>query len=780
MMARARVLAFLVALACIFGVKPAVAAGAHGFPGVGATSTHTTAPPPAVPQPPADLEPAQVDGFVAGLTDAEVRKVLLSTLQGEAEARVAAAEAAAEARAAMQTGGIGGLAQAVQDHYQRLRDRTNVAARHMVDFDHYADSMLRNLTDQEGAPALWRGLAIFVGLLFASWLVGKVFLLAMRRVYRRLDATEPKSFVHRLGLFGTYVTLDGMRLAVVLFTALLLSFAFFERFDPMRVVIITYILVLVSIRAVATVCTRALNGTSCLFPQAQARGREITIWVVVLFSYVAVGIATIDMVLMLGLPEPLARTFQTIEGTIGFFAIGLPMGWALKPRAADAPLSLPTDEETSIDREPQPLGQAWYLFATIYLVATWAVWADRNFLGERSIALLAFGSLILVLVIPAIDSLFRSLLQQVAVAATGGRHLHFSADRWQVGLVAAARLLLTTIALLLLAQALSGGSIVWLNSPAGLAARQAVLQIFVTCLLAYVAWQLVIGWTAKYWDEVDPDVMQSTDGGEGEGGTAQVRSRLGTLVPMLRIAAAIVISVTTVMVLLSAVGLDIGPLLAGAGVIGLAIGFGAQSLVRDIFSGIFFLIDDAFRIGEYIEIDSNLRGEVEKITIRSMQLRHHRGPLITLPFGELRSITNQNRDWAIYKQEFRLPYDTDLETVRKIIKKIGAELLADPVLGPKFLEPLKSQGVIRIEESAMIIRTKFMCKPREQFVLRRVVFQRVQEALHKAGIEFALRRIFVNVAHDADEQEIAAAAGGGAMAAIAASEQETDKPRPAG
>ncbi len=217
----------------------------------------------------------------------------------------------------------------------------------MVDFDRYADSMLRNLTDQKGAPALWRGLGIFAGLLFASWLAGRAFVLSMRRVSRRLDATEPKSFVHRLGLFGTYVTLDAMRLGVVLFTALILSFVFFERFDPMRVVIITSVLVLVLIRGVSFVCIRALNGTSCLFPLAQERGREITIWVVVLFSYIAIGMAAIDMVLMLGLPEPLARTFQTIEGTIGFFAIGLPMVWASKPRAADAPVSIRTDEEMS-------------------------------------------------------------------------------------------------------------------------------------------------------------------------------------------------------------------------------------------------------------------------------------------------------------------------------------------------------------------------------------------------------------------------------------------------
>jgi len=190
-------------------------------------------------------------------------------------------------------------------------------------------------------------------------------------------------------------------------------------------------------------------------------------------------------------------------------------------------------------------------------------------------------------------------------------------------------------------------------------------------------------------------------------------------------------------------GLDIGPLLAGAGVVGIAIGFGAQALVRDIISGIFFLIDDAFRVGEYVEF-GEIRGQVEQISIRSMRLRHHRGAIHTIPFGELRSITNYNRDWAIYKQEFRLHYEVNTDQVRKIIKKVGLRLMEDPELGPKFIQPLKSQGVFKIEEGALILRTKFMCKPREQFIIRKAVFQEVKNDLYKAGIELAQRRVQID------------------------------------
>ena len=116
--------------------------------------------------------------------------------------------------------------------------------------------------------------------------------------------------------------------------------------------------------------------------------------------------------------------------------------------------------------------------------------------------------------------------------------------------------------------------------------------------------------------------------------------------------------------ILTSLGVNIAPILAGAGVLGIAIGFGAQSLVKDVVSGIFFLVDDAFRVGEYVEIDQ-LRGTVERISIRSLQIRHHRGAVHTLPFGELKSLTNYSRDWVIMKLEFRVPFETDMKLVKK-------------------------------------------------------------------------------------------------------------------
>ena len=140
--------------------------------------------------------------------------------------------------------------------------------------------------------------------------------------------------------------------------------------------------------------------------------------------------------------------------------------------------------------------------------------------------------------------------------------------------------------------------------------------------------------------------------------------------PLLRkfIGSALVTMVT--LIILSSIGVDIVPLLAGAGVLGLAIGFGAQKLVSDMLSGVFFLIDDTFRIGEYLTA-GNISGSVEKITLRNLWLRNHRGMLQIVPFSDLGPITNFMRGGMVVKFNLEFPYDSNIDKIRKIIKKVG-------------------------------------------------------------------------------------------------------------
>jgi small-conductance mechanosensitive channel len=279
------------------------------------------------------------------------------------------------------------------------------------------------------------------------------------------------------------------------------------------------------------------------------------------------------------------------------------------------------------------------------------------------------------------------------------------------------------------------------------------LDIVAILFIGYIVYHTFRIWIDSKIEEEGGDEIELEPGDEGGGSSA---SRLATLLPLFRNFILVVVVVTIALIALLEMGINVSPLFAGAGVAGLAIGFGAQTLVRDIFSGAFFLVDDAFRKGEYIDV-GNVKGTVEKISVRSFQLRHHLGPLHTIPFGEIQVLTNYSRDWVMMKLPLRVTYDTDVEKVRKLIKKLGLELMEDPVIGENFLQPLKSQGVIEMQDSAMIIRVKFMTKPGDQWIIRKRVFQEIRDLFEREGIKFAHRQVTVRLAGENDPENLTAA-----------------------
>ncbi|APO72259.1 mechanosensitive ion channel MscS protein (plasmid) [Rhizobium gallicum] len=220
------------------------------------------------------------------------------------------------------------------------------------------------------------------------------------------------------------------------------------------------------------------------------------------------------------------------------------------------------------------------------------------------------------------------------------------------------------------------------------------------------------------------------------------RTRVRTLLPILRNVLMILFVAVAIMMALSSLGVEIAPLIAGAGVVGVAIGFGAQTVVKDIISGMFYLLDDAFRVGEYIQ-SGNYKGSVESFSLRSVKLRHHRGAVYIVPFSELGAIQNMSRDWVIEKLTITVTYDADVEKARKIIKKVGQELFADPEFKAVTIEPLKMQGIESFGDSGLLLRMKFMTLPGEQFTLKRRALRMIHQAFNDAGIRIAVPTVQV-------------------------------------
>lgn len=381
-------------------------------------------------------------------------------------------------------------------------------------------------------------------------------------------------------------------------------------------------------------------------------------------------------------------------------------------------------------------GTSWAL--TVYFLLLWSLWvAGFNWLLWLGIYVLLLPRVL------AVSTLAVKSLQQTEASFLATRRI-------------AAVLLDRGVRALII-----GVAAIWLGHMLGVGAdtmaagdtmvdkiARGVIGGIVILLAADLLWHVIKAY-------IDGKLLDSSvDGGATDEEKAK-RARIQTLLPIFRNILAVVIAVIAALMVLSGLGIEIGPLIAGAGVVGVAVGFGAQTIVKDVISGMFYLWDDAFRIGEYIESGSH-KGVVEAFSLRSVKLRHHRGPLTTVPFGELGAVKNLNRDWTIDKISLNVKYDTDLVKAKKVIKQIGQTLLENPEFGPHIIETLKMKGVEQFGEFAIEIRLSMMTKPGEQFVIRRNALAMIRNAFKENGIEFAVPT--VQVAGDRDAEVDAAVA----------------------
>jgi moderate conductance mechanosensitive channel len=257
------------------------------------------------------------------------------------------------------------------------------------------------------------------------------------------------------------------------------------------------------------------------------------------------------------------------------------------------------------------------------------------------------------------------------------------------------------------------------------------LEIALIGLISAFAWNLV----SIVVDRADGQDDHAKDG-DGEA----PRTRFETLAPLLGATAKTIITSLAVLSILMALGISVWPIVTSLGVFGIAIGFGSQTLVKDVVSGVFFLVDDAFRMGEYIET-TGAKGTVEKISLRSVSLRHHRGPLATIPYGSIGRVLNFSRDYAIEKVTFRVALDTDVDKVRKLFKAIGQELAIDPEVKDDLLQPFKSEGIENVEDGTLLVRGKFTAKAGRQHTIRKKVMLAVHKSFLETGIQSVARPI---------------------------------------
>ncbi|MFP5418992.1 MAG: mechanosensitive ion channel family protein [Gammaproteobacteria bacterium] len=210
--------------------------------------------------------------------------------------------------------------------------------------------------------------------------------------------------------------------------------------------------------------------------------------------------------------------------------------------------------------------------------------------------------------------------------------------------------------------------------------------------------------------------------------------RLKTLEQVSRYVIAVTITLISAMLVLSEIGISIAPILAAAGVLGIAVGFGAQSLVKDYFTGLFLLLENQVRQGDVVEV-AGKGGLVEEMTLRYIRLRDYEGTVHYIPNGTIDTVTNRSRSFAYAVIDVGVAYREDIDEVFAVMRQVANELRADPDMAHRIEEDLEMAGVDQWADSAIVVRCRFKVRPLEQWGVRRAYLYRLKKAFDAAGIE---------------------------------------------
>ena len=265
------------------------------------------------------------------------------------------------------------------------------------------------------------------------------------------------------------------------------------------------------------------------------------------------------------------------------------------------------------------------------------------------------------------------------------------------------------------------------KSPLGQRIGSSVISIGIVLLLSVITWEVVSNLIEHY-----------LSGSDRYGTRIERSARVRTLLPLLRNAVMVLLITVVSLVTLSEIGVNIAPLLAGAGVIGLAIGFGSQTLVKDVITGLFILFEDTISVGDVVDVGGGHSGLVEAITIRTIKLRDQAGGVHSIPFSQVNSVLNLTKDFSYYVLDIAISYVENPDRVIGAIKELGAELQATPQFGRVILEPIEIMGVDAFRDNAFVIKARIKTRPIQQWNVGREFNRRMKLRFDEMGIEIAL------------------------------------------
>ncbi len=682
-------------------VPPAVAAAA---------AAHESAQPPAP-------KPGDVGALIATLKNKTARAALIAQL----ETLSAANRAAAKARSA-------GFLETLSQRIGAVGDGVSAAIA-TLDQTPAALAWASTLLTHPDQRRLWgRALLQLAAIALAGWLAEKLVALALRRT---MAATRPAADAPAAAKWPLAATRTLFGLVPVLALAgaaygVTLAFAVAP---PLRREILLVIVAWAAVRAILVVADALVSPDAPerrLVPMDDETAEYLVIWTRRLAGTILLGRALVGIMALAHAPRVLV---QVIDKGVGLLVALLAAIFILQNRRPVA---------AALDRIGRRLGShwssladkaasIWHLLAILYIAAIYLVWAIP-IAGGAAYMLRATALTLLVLTVAHWGDRLtrRGLARAFAIDREDGvrlPHLEARANRYLPALQILVRTIIAAVAAMAVLRAWGVESFAWIGSDMGQHLLATTVSIGAVVIGAVVVWELVSGAIERFLTGTDHD-----------GQLVERSARARTLLPLARSALLVAMVVMVTLIVLSELGVNIAPLLAGAGVIGIAIGFGSQKLVQDVITGAFMLFENTISVGDVVQVD-NHSGVVETISIRVMALRDLSGNLHTIPFSQVHTVINMNRDFAYAVFDMGIAYDEDVDRVMKVMAELGAELQADPVYGAYILEPLEMMGVNSFGNSSVVIRARLKTKPLHQWEVGRAYNRILKKRFDAEGIE---------------------------------------------
>ncbi|MGR7994246.1 mechanosensitive ion channel family protein [Xanthobacter sp. ZOL 2024] len=670
------------------------------------------APPAAPAQTPPPLSDSlrkDIKGLLSTLKDDESRADLITNLQ--TLLRVADPLAHQGARNDWLTGATRGLGQFSSSVLALVIEIRNLPQLLVQVFANLSDPrVIENISWATGMVA-----AVLAAALAVEWLVKWL----LRRPRRAVEAQNSASLVARLAWLCLRTLLDVLPIAAFAATAFgVLAFA--DLTFAVRLAVVTVInanvlarSVLAAARAVLTPSLPRLR----LVPLGDEGAAYCFLWVR-RFTYTAVyGYFLLRAAWILGLSS---AAHGMLLDLLAFIIASMAVVLILQIRRPVArqlrKVSAAGGQMTLLRNQ---IAEFWHLFAIAYVVAVFMVWALGIEGGTAFIAQASILSLITILAARALMLVLMRVGKAVFRLNDTVREefpqLEARANRYLPILRHGVGLLITAVTTLILLEIWGAEPFDWLATDHGEDLLGRAIAICIVVAGGFAAWEVGIAFADRLYER-NP-----------------ASNRVKTLLPFLQNGFRIVLVTIAGLIVLSELGVNIGPLLAGAGVLGLAIGFGAQTMVKDVITGIFILMEDTLSVGDVVELGAHA-GLVEKITVRTVHLRDFDGNVHSLPFGEVQIIKNMSKQFAYAVVDVSVSYRENIDEALAVMAEVAEEMASTGPLAETIIGPFELMGVEGLQDSAVWLRGRFKTRPLGQWNVKREFYRRIKAAFDARDI----------------------------------------------